>query len=263
LSTVTTVLQLYQLIILDFTSKRRYNINIVSRERADMATARDIEEIIGVSSNTIETWSRGSDSKALLSKFLKSFSKEYLQEKVGVILEQEHIEKTSLKRLIEKISDYPDKLFSNESLELVYSSHLREAFSDHFQRGPDLLLFDKNTGLAIIVHITSLMPSRLNLVKKIQRDTVFSLEAMIELSNIAPNNIQEIEYVVISNSKVPNNVDFKYIPDTPKYLDSIIFKDSKITRDDLEKALNKTQLKGIKINKVASELYNNKKLIIV
>jgi hypothetical protein len=31
----------------------------------------------------------------------------------------------------------------------------------------------------------------------------------------------------------------------------------------IEKALNKTQLKGIKINKVASELYNNKKLIIV
>ncbi len=228
-----------------------------------MATAKDIEEIIGISDNTIETWSRGADSKALLSKFLKSFSKQYLQERVEAILEQERIEKTTLKELTEEISDNPDKLFSSESFKLVYGSHLKDTFFELPLKGPDLLLLDKNTNSAIIIYITSLIPSRTNLIKKIQRDTVFSIEALIDLSKITPDSIQAIEYVIISNSKVPDGVDFQQVPDRPKYLDGIIFKDSKVKRDDLERALNKTKLKGIKINKVASELYNNKNLIIV
>lgn len=228
-----------------------------------MATAKDIEEIIGISDNTIETWSRGADSKALLSKFLKSFSKQYLQERVAAILEQERIEKITLKELTKEISKKSDKLFSSESFELVYGSHLIDIFSNLPIKGPDLLLLDKNTSSVIIIYITSLIPSRNNLIKKIQKDVIFTIEALIDLSKITPDSIQAIEYVIISNSKVPEGVDFQHISDSPKYLDSIIFKDSKVKRDDLERALNKTKLKGIKINKVASELYNNKNLIIV
>ena len=228
-----------------------------------MATAKDIEEIIGISDNTIETWSRGADSKALLSKFLKNFSKQYLQEKVDGILEQECIEKTTLKELTKEISDNPDKLFSSDSFELVYGSHLMDTFSNLPIRGPDLLLLNKDTSSAIIIYITSLIPSRNNLIKKIQRDTVFSIEALINLSKIANDSIREIEYIIISNSKVPDGVDFQQIPDRPKYLDGIILKDSKVKRDVLERALSKTKLKGIKINEIASKLYNNKNLIIV
>ena len=228
-----------------------------------MATAKDIEEIIGISDNTIETWSRGADSKALLSKFLKSFSKQYLQEKVEAILEQECIKKITLEELIKDISNNSEKLFSSGSFELVYSSCFKLALPNRSTLGPDLLLFNKNTNSAITIYITSLIPSRNNLMKKIHKDIVFSIEALTTLSKLDPNSIQSIEYIIISKSKLPEDIDFQHIPDMPIYLNSIIHKDVKIDKEDLEKALKKTTLKGMKINAVASTLYDNENLIIV
>ena len=54
-----------------------------------MATAQDIEDVFGIPNRTVATWSRTTGSQLLLSKFLKSFSKYDLEERMTKILEQE------------------------------------------------------------------------------------------------------------------------------------------------------------------------------
>ncbi len=226
-----------------------------------MASAKDIEEVIGISENTIETWSRSVDSKALLSKFLKSFSRHDLQERVKSILEQGNIKKVSWKELVNDIADNSTKLYPGKSFELIYSSHINTAFS--IKNGPDILMYDQKTASISIIFINSLIPSRTNMTRSIQRDTAFSLEALQELSKIDVSEINSIEYLIISKSNVPDRIDYKEIPDRPKYLEGILMKDGKIRKKELEKALSILELRGIKINELASQLYVNENIIIL
>ncbi|HIP19044.1 MAG TPA: hypothetical protein EYG78_06895 [Sulfurovum sp.] len=85
-----------------------------------MATAREIEEILGISSRTIESWSSTRDDKYLLSKFLKSYSKLDLKSRIERILEEEEIMILDKQKFFEKIRDnfqrfFPDVLASEIS----------------------------------------------------------------------------------------------------------------------------------------------------
>lgn len=226
-----------------------------------MASAKEIEEVIGISGNTIETWSRSVDSKALLSKFLKSFSKHDLQERVKSILEQGDIEKVTWKKLIEDIVAKSITLFPSGSYKLIYSSQIDKISPN--KRGPDLLMYDRKAGSAIIIFITSLIPSRGNMTRIIQRDTAFSLEVLQELSQIYSNEINSIEYLIISKSNIPERIYYKIVNKHPVHFKSIMYKDSNISTEELEKALSILEIKGMKINELGSQLYNNENIIIV
>ena len=229
-----------------------------------MASAKEIEETIGISENTIETWSRSTDAKALLSKFLKSFSKQYLEEKIAGIVEQECLQKITKKELLEDVTRNIEKVYPDakgKSFEPVYKSGW-EPFSVQ-ESAPDILLYDHKTGSAIIVYITSLIPSRQNFSKRIQRDTVFSLDALKELFGIDINNINSIEYIVISKSSVPERVPFRELSKNKKELERVLPKDTGINEYELGKALSNIKLRGIKIQELASIFYSNKNLIII
>jgi len=80
-----------------------------------MATAKEIEEIIGISSRTIESWSNTRDDKYLLAKLLKSYSKIDLKNRIQTIIEDEEIEIVDKKAFFEGIIKNFQDLFPDVS----------------------------------------------------------------------------------------------------------------------------------------------------
>lgn len=61
-----------------------------------MSTAKEIEEIIGISARTIETWSRSRGDKYLLARLLKSYSKFDLSQRIDHILKEDGYSRKSM-----------------------------------------------------------------------------------------------------------------------------------------------------------------------
>ena len=76
-----------------------------------MATAKEIEDIMGISARTIETWSGTRDDKYLLAKLLKSYSKIDLKNRIETIIKEEEIDVIDKKTFFEEIKNKFKVLF--------------------------------------------------------------------------------------------------------------------------------------------------------
>lgn len=159
-----------------------------------MATAKEIEEIIGTPHRTIETWSRTRDDRFLLSKFLKSFSAFDMHERIDKILLQEGLIKKNWKAFIGDVAADPVKagIAQSNKIKLVESAHLSE-------KPLKLdLSFISNDGVLYIVEFSSLLPSKPNLLKTIDR-----LESYAMKKYSSKETINGLKIVMITKSKIP------------------------------------------------------------
>ncbi len=159
-----------------------------------MATAKEIAEIIGTPYRTIETWSRTRDDRFLLSKFLKSFSAFDMQERIDKILLQEGLIKKSWKEFVGDVADDPMKagITQSNKIKLVESAHLSE-------KPLKLdLSFVTNDGILYIIEFSSLLPSKPNLLKTIDRLESYAMERYS-----SKETINGLKIVMITKSKIP------------------------------------------------------------
>lgn len=163
-----------------------------------MATAKEIAEIIGTPSRTIETWSRTRDDRFLLSKFLKSFSAFDMQERIDKILLQEGLVKKSWKEFVGDVANDPMKagITQSNKIKLVESAHLDE------KRLKLDLSFITNDGVFYIVEFSSLLPSKPNLL-----NTIYRLESYAMKRYSFKENIRGLKIVMITKSKIPRFIE--------------------------------------------------------
>ena len=164
-----------------------------------MATTKDIEDILGISKNKIDSWSRARDSNHLLVKFLKSFSKVDLQLRIDEILKDsgellispEEFLETLVKNLRNSgIVEFND----SETEEITKISQTERSLDNAFI--PDMLI--EVDGEHYIFEFKHLLPSVKNLSAQI--DNIF---------NYAENNSLNLIRIIyiINNKDVPEKID--------------------------------------------------------
>ncbi len=192
-----------------------------------MATAKEIEEIIGISARTIETWSRGRDDKYLLAKLLKSFSKFELSQRIDHILKEEGFEKKSIGQIIVCIGRNPfgaGIIDSNENFYIRGAKYLDTAhlnslpnyqpFLDYFDKpiSHDLTIEMMETSLTkegkplkriFIVDFASLLPSKNNLKAMYNRSTDEIIKIFSKYDIDDEKYIYSVKLILITKSKKP------------------------------------------------------------
>ena len=192
-----------------------------------MATAKEIEEIIGISARTIETWSRTRDEKYLLAKLLKSYSKFELSQRIDHILKEDEFEKKSMGEITVCIAR---NLFdtgiidSNENFYIRGASKLDTArlnslpnyqpFLDYFDKpiSHDLTIEMMETSLTkegkplkriFIVDFASLLPSKNNLKAMYNRSTDEIIKIFSKYDIDDEKYIYSVKLILITKSKKP------------------------------------------------------------
>jgi len=96
------------------------------REELTVATAKELEEVLGISARTIENWSRARDDKYLLAKFLKSFSVFDLKQRIKDIVDSENILILNKKIFLEDFQQNFSKFFNDKVIhtEINWTAHL-------------------------------------------------------------------------------------------------------------------------------------------
>ena len=162
-----------------------------------MATTKDIEEILGIPKSKIESWSRARDSNYVLVKFLKSFSRFELNQRVQSLFEDSDTvivpPEKFIKKLKENIGICGIREFAGmngEEVELV--SQPNRGLSTI---GFDMLLKANNTYYAI--EFKHLLPSLANLERNIEKMEQYAKENKWDLSRII---------YIINNKTVPETI---------------------------------------------------------
>ncbi len=161
-----------------------------------MATAKEIEKIIGTPYRTIETWSRTRDDRFLLSKFLKSFSAFDIQDRIDKILIQEGLIKKSWGDFVKDLITNPKKAGVSRAnkINVLESFYLSEGIDNKLD-----LVFTTDDKTLNILDFSSLLPSKPNVLKKIERlekegrNKFFSKD----------NNLHDIKIIIITKSRIP------------------------------------------------------------
>ncbi len=160
-----------------------------------MATAKEIEEILGISSRTIETWSRTRDEKYLLAKYLKSHSKIELRDRLKKIMEEDNILIKKRRDFISDVADNFQKLLPGVYTQITTESTYLKTTTKYRSA---LLLRDYETLYAI--EVFPLIPSIMNLLERCNK----FMAGIKPIENL--NNIGKIKFVFITNSGAPKNI---------------------------------------------------------
>ncbi len=163
-----------------------------------MATTKDIEDILGISKNKIDSWSRARDSNHLLVKFLKSFSKVDLQLRIDEILKDSGELLISpeefLEALVKNLRNSGIEEFNDsETEEITEISQTERSLDNAFI--PDMLIEVDDEHY--IFEFKHLLPSVTNLSKQINNISIYA-----ENNNL---NLMRIIYIV-NNKKIPKNI---------------------------------------------------------
>lgn len=197
-----------------------------------MSTAKEIEEIIGTSSRTIDMWSRSRDDRYLLAKLLKSYSKFDLMQRVDHILKEDGFIKKSWSEVIISIAKNPsaigiidsdkkfyirdacdvnaDDLFALPNFKSLYSHkpklllpiHMRpslviEIVEELFKEG------DKPLKKILVVEFPSLLPSKNNLINMYNKHARNLNNIILEHDIEGDKYIYFVELILITKSKKP------------------------------------------------------------
>ncbi len=156
-----------------------------------MATAKEIEEILGISSRTIDTWLRSRDDKYLLAKYLKSFSKIELRDRVEKVIKEDDI-------LIKKWADFVRDVASNfqSLLPELHSKNIVELINLGRKISNNLNLLFKADETLYIVQFAFILPSEKNLIRQLNR-----LKEIIDKFNMG--NIKKMQFIFVTRSGVP------------------------------------------------------------
>lgn len=163
-----------------------------------MATTKDIEDILGISKNKIDSWSRARDSNHLLVKFLKSFSRVDLQLRINEILKGSD-------EILKSPEEFIDKLASNlqdsgitefknsHTKEITQIAQTKRSLDNAFI--PDMLIEVSNEHY--IFEFKHLLPSVTNLFNQIDIINHYAEDNSL--------NLKRIIYIV-NNKKVSKNI---------------------------------------------------------
>lgn len=158
-----------------------------------MATAKDIEEVFGIPDRTIATWSRTKGSQFLLSKFLKSFSKYDLEDRINRILVQEGYIKMSGQEFVDKLLKHLDLTGITEFKNITQWDPI-----GHDPKGPIDIVVNID-GKLYGIELKQTMPSKVNIQKEIEK-----FDAYIEKKH--NQSLQHIIYIN-SNNTLPKSIE--------------------------------------------------------
>ena len=196
-----------------------------------MATAKEIEEIIGIPARTIETWSRGRDDKYILAKLLKSYSKFDLSLRIERILNEDGFAKKSLGEISISIASDPygaGIIDSNEKFYIRKAGYLDILTLDSLPnykpfQSSSLDYLDKRISPALIiemieesltkegkplkriliVNFVSLLPSKNNLIAMYNKYSNYMIEIFSKDGTTGEEYTYSVELILITKSKKP------------------------------------------------------------
>lgn len=214
-----------------------------------MATAKEIEEILGISSRTVESWSSTRDDKYLLAKLLKSYSKLDLKTRIQTIIEEERIKILDKNVFINDIHDNFQLIFPDVPVSKISYSHIgvdsRTGASDLVIKTNDTLYF---------IDETSQLPSKEIIVKRCKRQ----IDDVQKTDNQFYDGIKKINCIYLTAKKSAGEGESI---DLDKILDKM--KESKKLHDiDVNNIRANCNVTVINIDTVAKKLYDQERIIL-
>ncbi len=214
-----------------------------------MATAKEIEEILGISSRTVESWSSTRDDKYLLAKLLKSYSNIDLKNRIQSIIEEEKIKIVDKQVFFNNIRDNFQLIFPDVPVsEISYS----QIGVDSRTGASDLVIKNKDT--LYFLDETSQLPSKEIIIKRCKRQ----LDDVQKIENQFYDGIKKINCIYITAKKGAGTGETIGLDDI---LDKMN-KSKKLSEVDVNNIRDNCDVRVINIDTVAKKLYDQEKIIL-
>ena len=231
-----------------------------------MSTAKEIEEIIGISSRTIDMWSRSRDDRYLLARLLKSYSKFDLMQRIDHILKEDGLIRKSWKEVILDIAknlytagiiDSDEKFYIRESSRINFTdlSTLPNFKELNTIEEHQLYLWTKNDPSLIIEMLEKPLYKGSRPIKRILMiDFISLLPSRNNIVNMYDRHASRIIKILKRNDK--DGLEYHYSAELILITKS---QKPKFLREDDELA---EKIKILDLDEVAKKLYEKEVIVI-